>query len=160
MKFFLAVATLLPALLMANPNAPQYLAGDKERYEATGICEKCDLSNSTLRGKPGSKLAGANLANARFEYGNLELADFTNAVLTSTLFDRMNLSSAKFAGAILDGTNMENADLSGANFTSAHILNVSFEGANLCRAAIDEEQLNHARLSSKTIMPNCTHYSG
>lgn len=74
-KFILTVATLLPALLMASPNAPHYLSGDEDRYVATGVCEKCDLSGLPIEGMPGSKLSGANLTNTKFWGGNLELAD-------------------------------------------------------------------------------------
>lgn len=120
---------------------------------------KADLNNAWLAR---ASLVNANLEEARI-YGNLQGANFANAVLRKVKFDsgvirpqpndmsyvnlgNADLSGAVLTGAILQGANLQDANLQGANLSkpSGIIRRTDLTGANLRGANLSKANLEDA----------------
>lgn len=97
--------------------AAAFEQADLTRLLDTGNCERCDLSDSDLSGRPfanaslaGSNLSGANLSNSNLRYVNLIGADLTRARLEGA-----DLSGSRLRGARLYGVELSETRLAGAD---------------------------------------------
>lgn len=108
---------------------------------------------------PKAILVDANFHDSRLFKTNLQGADLTNATLSKANFTQSNLRDAVLVRAFMNYTNLQNADLRGADLSFAHLSNANLRGANLSGAnltgaKVTEEQLEIAKLSWNTTMPN------
>ena len=115
-----------------------------------------DLSNQDFKR---FNLAGANLHSARMENSNLCNADLSEANLGRTNLCKAALRDAKLVRAYMNYTDLIGADLRGADLSYAHMSNANLRGANLSGAnltgaRVNEEQLEMAKLSWSTTLPN------
>lgn len=109
-------------------------------------------------------LARANLPEANFRYSqlvriNLEAADLSRANFYHANLSEANLHRANLQQAYLLNTDLQNADLRGANLQQANLLNANLKGADLSgadlsNAQVDGDQLQEAKTSWSTLLPD------
>jgi hypothetical protein len=126
-----------------------------------GSLNRIDLWEASLDGARlgGARLEGANLMGARLKeaflyqadlrWANLESADLREAVLDNARLGRAHLADATLSFAVL-----READMRGCNLELARLDGALLEGAQLEGSAIAS-----ARFTTRTQLPDGTHWS-
>ena len=115
----LAFAAALICCLLSSSGIKSYNQDELNRFEKTGECKKCDLSNADLR------RILKNLSDDK-KAVNLEGSDLTRANLSGICIENANLTNTK-----LDKANFKNSSCINADFTNSQCIETVFNGANL-----------------------------
>jgi len=112
------IGRLLVLLLCSvSLQAGAFEQADQTRLLDSGGCERCDLSDSDLSGRPlaNASLADSNLSGSNLSNSNLRYANLTGADLTQARLDGADLSGARLRGARLYGVDLSQTRLAGAD---------------------------------------------
>jgi uncharacterized protein YjbI with pentapeptide repeats len=95
-----------------------------------------------------SRLAGANLENARLDSAVMVRADLRNARLSGTSMENINARQATFRDAKMAGSQLQRAVLKGATFIGADVSLANLGGADFGSdfAGLDPDLANRAQL--------------
>ena len=121
--------------LFDSPSRPSFLRsweGERTRSFAgrdlsCGVFEFADFRMTSFKE---SRLAGANLENARLDSADVTGADLRNARLNGTSMDNINARLATFRDAKMAGSQLQRAVLKGATFTGADVSLANLGGAD------------------------------
>ena len=103
----LAFAAALICCLLSSSGIKSYNQDELNRFEKTGECKKCDLSNADLR-RILKNLSDDKKA-VNFKNSSCINADFTNSQCIETVFNGANLKNTTWENAVLCFTKIINA---------------------------------------------------
>ena len=102
----------------------------------------------------GADFEGSHLEEAELNGASLNDASLTYVSLKGAFLNAAQLKNANLQGADMSNAELNRANLFGSNLTGAGLANADLSGADLTCAMVEPRQLNLARLSPETKLPN------
>ncbi|WP_133138809.1 pentapeptide repeat-containing protein [Legionella genomosp. 1] len=146
-----SISTVIYSQQFSNPL-------EVEKFEKTGVCEACDLSNDfyLFTDKSGAiTLSGSNLNRSSLSiWGNHQFSKFNRIMATEFSLGAADFSYSDFSFANLKKARMSNSNFTSSDFSGANLSGASLAGSNLYNAKITPEQLKSLSSFCNAILPD------